>query len=76
MPHGDTPNGQPEVVLVIYTQVHKLLKHLALRIGVRNLPFLYQSIWLLKQDMHTSEGLWSNESIGYGACWTLSLLNM
>lgn len=41
MPHGDTPKGQPEVVLVIYTQVHKFLKHLALRIGVMNLPFLY-----------------------------------
>ena len=76
MPHGDTPKGQPEVVLVIYTQSHKLLKHLALRIGVMNLPFSYQSIWLLKQDMHKSEALWSNESIGYGACWHLLLLNM
>ena len=33
MPHGDTPKGQPEVVLVIYTQSHKLLKHLAFRTG-------------------------------------------
>lgn len=41
MPHGDTPKGQPEVVLVIYTQSHKLLKHLAFRTGVMNLPFLY-----------------------------------